>query len=211
MQIDPTDRGLLGLDAMRALRQEDPARLFQYLSEVEQSFLFGVEDRREEGGWGGALRVLLNRNIELHLVSGFNDDMETVDELPQFCVLPDDDRADTSLDTEQTVDGETIKGVVFYVEPQDYDMLCADAVRVAEDYPGWDLVPDSYFLGTELVAFLNRVVLEHPTVRAEREFDFKRGLIGGRPPTDEPEDEPPPEIREDDEDGPERHLRSVKL
>ena len=98
--------------------------------------------------------------------------------------------------------------------------LVGEALQVHERFGDLDLIPDTYFLDTELIAFLNRTVLEHGTVRAEREYDFKRGMVGGThaPPLDEDESEleriddasePSEDEEPDDRDG--EHLRTLKL
>ena len=185
--VEEDDTGRLSLELLRQLRREDPARLFAHIDQVHRSFVFGVEDHREQRDqWGGELRVLLNRNLVLHFVSGFNAAMETDDELPQFCVRPDLGRADLEIETTQILeeDGLEIPGVIFCVEPSDYDRYVGEALRIRERYEDWDLIPDTYYLETELLGFLNRVVLEHPTVQAERKLDFRRGVVGGVAPAD---------------------------
>jgi hypothetical protein len=188
-----TGTEILSLDELRDLRRTSPQRLFNYLLEIEREFIFGVEDHREEDleGWGGELRVVINRNVVVHFVPRLNEAMTCTEELPQFTVLPDERRADSCLETSLVLEEEVVKGVIFYVDPQDYDGLVADALRVVERYEDWDLLPDSYFLGTELISFLNRVVLDHSVVRTEREFDFRQGLVGGEgpPPLDDLDDE----------------------
>lgn len=213
---------LLRADEIRTLQRDNPQGLFAHLHDVMRAFLFGVEDHRDEPDrWGGEVRITINRNVVLHLVPGFNDDMLSVEELPQFCVFPHEDLADSAEDTSQEVDGDPIPGVVFYVTPDEYDRLVGEALQVSERYGDLDLIPDTYFLDTELIAFLNRTVLEHATVRAEREYDFKRGMVGGTmpPPLDdddeselpriEDEDDPSEDEDEDDRDG--EHLRTIKL
>lgn len=190
-------------DEIRSLRHSAPERLFRHLSQVEREFLFGVAARRQDPQeWGGEWEVTINRNLVLHFVPGFNRAMTGVDELPQFCVFPSEDCPGTSEETEQEIDdeGETVAGVVFWVEPGDYAQMVEELAEIAERYGDVDIIPDTYFLETDLVDFLTRVVLEHPTVRVEREFDWKRGLVGGSPPSDEPEDEPALERIEDEED-----------
>jgi hypothetical protein len=197
-----TDSTILSLDELRTLREDNPQGLFRHLAEVQRGFLFGVEDHREdEARWGGEVRVVINRNVELHFVPGFDDEMPTRAELPQFSVLPDEDRADTVEDTTLVLDdGDEVKGAIFWVDPTEYDVLVGAATRALERYEDWDLIPDTYFLDSPLVQFVDRVVLEHSAVRLEREYDFRRGLVGGPPPSDELEDEPPPVIGEEDDD-----------
>jgi hypothetical protein len=199
------DEGLepLTRDEIRSLRHSAPERLFRHLSRIQRQFLFGVAARRSDPqGWGGEWELTINRNLVLHFVPGWNRDMTCREELPQFSVLPSEERPDTSEDTVQVLDddGEEIAGVVFWVDPGDYAQMTEELAEVAERYGDLDIVPDTYFLDTTLIDFLARVVLEHPTVRVEREFDWKRGLIGGVPPSDEPVDEPELERIEDEED-----------
>lgn len=199
------DEGLepLTRDEIRSLRHTAPERLFRHLSQVERSFLFGVAARRSDPeGWGGEWEVTINRNLVLHFVPGFNRDMTRVEELPQFTVAPSEERPGSAEDTEQVLedDGERIPGVVFWVEPGDYAQMVEELGEIAARYEDLDILPDTYFLETELVDFLTRTVLEHPTVRIEREFDWKRGLVGGAPPSDEPEDEPELDRIEDVDD-----------
>jgi hypothetical protein len=195
---------ILDLTELQTLRTDNPQGLFKHLSEVQRSFLFGVEDHRDEASrWGGEVRVILNRNIELHFVPGFNEAMSAKGELPQFCVFPDEARADTVEDTSLLLEeeGEEIKGAIFYVDPTEYDVMVGAATEVVERYATWDLIPDTYFLDTPLIQFIERVVLEHTAIKAEREYDFRRGLVGGAPPDAEAlEDEPVPVIGEEEED-----------
>lgn len=179
----------LGQEELIALRRENPQALFRHLQEIARAFLFGVEDRREDDeGWGGEVRMTLNRNLALHFVPGLNDAMTGDHELPQFCVMPDPQRVDEARTLESSLDdGEKINGVLFTVDPYDYDALLGEAIRIGEAYPEWDLIPDTYFLDTELIRFVTRTVLEHATVQEERRYDFRLGLAGGDgpPPIDE--------------------------
>lgn len=200
------DRDTLTLDEMRTLRQDNPQGLFRHLADVQRAFLFGVEDHRDDDQgdddrWGGEVRVVVNRNVEVHFVPTFNEAMRSRGELPQFCVFPSEERADAVEETSVVLDdGEEIKGAIFYVDPTEYDVLVGAATEVVERYADWDAIPDTYFLDSPLVQFIDRVVLEHDLVRAEREYDFRRGLVGGAPPSQELEDEPAPVIGEDDDE-----------
>ncbi len=205
---------VLELPALRALRRDAPAQLFRHLDELRRSFLFGVEDHRDDEApeaWGGAVRVTLNRNVVLHFVRGLGPGMPTEDDLPQFAVLPDEDRADSAVERELEVEGETFKGVTFYVDPNEWDQLVGHAIAAHERYEDWEAIPDVWFADGPLVPFVTSVVFEHPVVRAEREYDFRRGLVGGKGPPDdldEEEDEAGPitfadedEEEEEEEDG----------
>jgi hypothetical protein len=218
------DGELLTADEIRTLQRDNPQGLFAHLHDVQRAFLFGVEDHRDEPeAWGGEVRLTINRNIVLHFVPRLNSEMSGLEELPQFCVFPDDARADSAEDTSQRIDDdEEIPGVVFYVDPDEYDRMVGEATRVSERFGDLDLIPDTYFLDTELIAFVNRTVLEHGTVRTEREYDFKRGMFGGSqpPPLDDEPDEALPRIEDrddpsadedDDDDLDGKHLRTLKL
>lgn len=197
------EEDVLTRDEIRSLRLSAPSRLFRHLSQVEREFLFGVAARRKhEEEWGGEFEVMINRNLTLHFVPRFNEAMTRLEELPQFTVFPSTVTPDTARETELVLDddGEKIQGVVFYVDPADYGQMCEELAEVEARYRDVDIVPDTYFLDTQLVEFLTRVVLEHPTVRIEREYDFRRGLVGGERPGDEPVDEPPLERIEDVDD-----------
>lgn len=177
----------LSLKELRQLRRNQPQKLFQYIKEVERDFVFGVEDYREEpDAWGGQFRVVVNRNIDLHLVPRFNAAMEKLDELPQFAVMPDPELGGTEDERDIVIDedGETVKGVTFYVEPDTFDRLMEELAEIVGQYDDFDVIPDTYFLDTELVQLLIRRVLEHDAIKAERAFDFRRGLVGGVAPAD---------------------------
>ena len=181
----------LSLAELRKLRRDSPKQLFAYLQQVEREFVFGVEDHRdEEDEWGGEFRVLVNRNVELHFVPRFNKQMETTDELPQYAVVPDSELAGTDAERDIVIDaeGETVKAVVFYVEPETYGRLVDELSEIVERYEDWDVIPDTYFLETELVHLLATRVLEHAVVKEDRAYDFRRGLVGGEPPRDLEED-----------------------
>ncbi|MBI3723143.1 hypothetical protein HY251_04190 [bacterium] len=178
---------ILTLAELRQLRRETPAKLFAHLREVEKNFVFGVEDHREEvDEWGGEFRILVNRNVELHLVPRFNKQMEMTDELPQYAIFPDSELAGTEAEREIVIDdeGETVPAVIFYVEPGCYDRLRDELSEVVRRYEDFDVIPDTYFLETELIRLLATRVLEHEAVKAERAYDFRRGLVGGEPPRD---------------------------
>lgn len=172
----------LPIDELRRLRDEEPEALHRHLLETRRGFLFGVEDHRDEPeAWGGEVRVVINRNVVLHFVPRFNAAMSDKAELPQFTVFPDADRSDKVEETGLRVDDELVRGVIFWVDPTEYDELLRGVVDVLERYEDWPAIPDTYFLDGPLVPFLERVVLEHPTIVAEREYDFRRGLVGGGP------------------------------
>jgi hypothetical protein len=186
---EPSSHHRLSLEEFREMRRDNPRALLSHIEELKLNFVFGIEDRREdESRWGGEVRVLLNRNLTLHLVPGFNEDMLSFEELPQFCIMPNADRSDQTQETEQSLDdGEVIKGVIFYVDPFDYDAYMREAISIFEEYEDWEAVPDSYFPQTELARFISRAVLDHPTITAERKFDFRLNFVGGKepPPIDE--------------------------
>jgi uncharacterized protein YkuJ len=186
------DADILSLDELVKMRRSAPKKLFAYLKEVERDFMFGVEDHREEvDEWGGEFRVLVNRNIELHFVPRFNKEMEKTSELPQYAVMPDARLAGEETEREIPIDddGETVTGVTFYVEPETYELLMDELSEIVARYDDFDLIPDTYFLETELVQLLLQRVLEHDALKAERAFDFRRGLVGGEPPKDLDEDQ----------------------
>lgn len=191
--MQPDDLGaILRCEELMALRRDNPEKLMRHLDGVRRSFLFGVEDGtdREEGDWGGDFRVLINRNVTLHLLPNFRDGTATRDELPQFVVIPDEDRADTREEHTVPVDEEErAPAVIFWVDPFDYDVLAREAQEIAAEYPGWDLIPDTYYLHTDLVKFVERVVFEDAVVRAEREYDFRMGVVGGVAPAPLDEEE----------------------
>lgn len=219
MEPEPDLKDILSRQEFERLRSDHPEALYRYLCEIARDFVFGVHDLRGEE-WGGDARLLLNRNLAVHLVSHFAEGMSSKEELPQFTVFPDAERAERVEVTRAVLDddGEEIEGAIFYVDPEDYDIYLREALDVAERYGAWEAVPDSYYFHTELVRFLNRVVLEHPLVEKERELDFRLPFAAGTadPPVDE-EDYPVEDLvtpeREDsgsepDEEGPTRYVEA---
>ena len=123
----------LNSDELRVLRRDNPQALFRHLTQIRQRFLFGAEDHRDDEEWGGECRVMLNRNIVLHFVRGYTEHMSSRAELPQFCVMATDDRPDTVEETRTAVDAELeVKGALFYVDYDDYEVLIREAVEIAE-------------------------------------------------------------------------------
>ncbi|MCA8922777.1 MAG: hypothetical protein KDD82_13265 [Planctomycetes bacterium] len=211
----------LTVEELKNLRRESPERLFGHLMEVRQAFLFGVEDHREEPErWGGEFRVSVNRNLNVHFARGFTADMPDHDSLPQFVVMADEERAGTSQDTSTTLDdGDSFAGVIYYLDPDDFEIYAEELSEVCAEYPDFDLVPDTYFLDREVLGYLRDVVLKHATVVAEREYDFRQGVVGGReaPPlpvvaredSDDDDDEPVSNPDFDVIDG--EHLRTLRF
>src|SRR6185503_18804118 len=121
-----TARMLTHTEALR-LKNEAPDELARRALEERNEFLFGVRDARNEIGrtWGGEMRILVNQNVVLHLVPRYNDEMRTVDELPQFVIFPDDEQEgeDRTHQYEGVKDLEPFDGVVFYVSTEDYAQI----------------------------------------------------------------------------------------
>ena len=160
--------------------------------------------------------MLLNRNLSLHLVPAFTADMSSVSQLPQFCVMPNEDRIDQVETTEIDVDGDRIRGAIFYVDPFEYDVYLREAIHINEEYADWEAIPDSYYLDTGLVSFIGRTVLDQPVIRVEREFDFRMPFVGGTapPPIDEGDytaEELIEAARSEDDDEPLTGMRSLPV
>ena len=160
------------------LRREAPSEADRRALEEREDFLFAVKDMREDLGvaWGGEVRVLLNQNVVLHLVPRYNDEMRTIDELPQFCVFPDDDREgeDRTHTYAAVKDLEAFDGVVFYVSAESYRRIVAELVDAAARYGDWLRIPDTLYAGGEFVRAARERVLEHALVRAESRYDFSK-------------------------------------
>ncbi|MEZ6183595.1 MAG: hypothetical protein R3F62_01125 [Planctomycetota bacterium] len=216
---DDDDGTRLTVHELNSLRRENPRGLFAHLMDVRQAFLFGVEDhRQEEERWGGELRITVNRNLTVHFAPGFDPNMPDREALPQFVVMPDAARAGTSEDTTTTLDdGDSFAGVVYFLDPDDYEVYVEELAEIQAEYPDFDLIPDTYFLDREVLGYLRDVVLKHATVVAEREYDFRQGMFGGEAP-------PLPELAreadvEDEEGEPDpgydviegEHLRTIRF
>ncbi|MHC4392437.1 MAG: hypothetical protein ACYTFT_05745 [Planctomycetota bacterium] len=160
---------------------ESPAALMQLSLQRREDFVFAVRDDRDEpaDAWGGELRVCVNQNVVLHLVPGFSEGMSTVDELPQFAVMPSSERV--GEDEQRTVAGdeerdlEPFEAVVFWVEPVRYERLVAELVEVAEAFGDPRAVlPDCAYPGARFVELIRERVLGHRVARDERPYDFSK-------------------------------------
>ncbi len=164
-------------EALR-LKNQAPEELARRALEERSEFLFGVHDLRSALGreWGGEVRVMLNLNVVVHFVPRYNDEMRSVDELPQFCVFPDDEREgdDRAHAYEGVKDLEAFEGAVFYVGQELYDRLVRELVAVAAHYGDYAQLPDTLFGEAEFVKLMTTRVLEHPLVRAEKSYDFSK-------------------------------------
>ncbi len=164
-------------EALR-LQKEAPREFDRRALEERRDFLFGVRDLRARFGaeWGGEFRVLINQNIVLHIVPGFNEEMPGVAELPQFVVFPDDERQgeDRTVTFEGFKDLDDFQGVIFYVSATDYEAMVAELEAVAARYADYPRLPDTLYAESKFVRLIAERVLEHPVVRAEREYDFTR-------------------------------------
>lgn len=163
------------------LKNEAPAELGRRALAERNEFLFAVSDRRSALGseWGGEVRLLVNQNIVLHFVPSFNAEMRDLEELPQFVVFADDERdgEDRTHCFEGVKDLDPFDGVVFYVNHALYGKLVRELVEAAERYGDFPLLPDSLFAGSSFVGLVTNRVLDHPAVRAEREYDFSKRVF----------------------------------
>jgi hypothetical protein len=213
--------GFVTLNALelRALAALDPKRLLRWLEDSASAYLFGVE-RFESGGWGGRHRVTVNRNVELHFVPRFNDEMLDESELPRFTVMPDDARPGGVAvhpwqGGEEALPGEPDAGlrrrVIFYMSTENYLELVEELDELIESWSAsphpddecatsFPFLPESLFPGLELSALLKQRVLPHEELARERRYDGRLGYPLG-PQQDEELDEeiPPPIIDDDDE------------
>jgi hypothetical protein len=160
------------------LRREAPEELDRRAFEERRDFLFGVRDLRRVFGveWGGEFRVFINQNVVLHLVPGFNAEMPGEPELPQFAVVPDDARRgeDRTHRYAGFKDLDDFDGVIFYVSRAEYASIVAELAEVASRYGDHPRLPDTLFGDAAFVRLIAYRVLEHPVVRAEREYDFSK-------------------------------------
>ena len=195
-----SDDTRLTVHELLSLRRESPQRLFAHLMEIRQAFVFGVEDHRDEAErWGGEFRVSINRNLTVHFAPAFTPEMPDAASLPQFVVFPDAERAGTAEETTTTLeDGDSFAGVIYYLDPDDYAIYAEELSEICAEFPEFDLVPDTYFLEREVIGYLRDVVLKHATVVAEREYDFRQGVVGGT--SAPPLPEPGPEAEADDDE-----------
>lgn len=161
-------------DAAR-LRRDAPLEADRRSLSERRDFLFAVRDLREEPppSWGGEFRVLVNQNLVLHFVPGFNEEMRNLAELPQFAVFPDDALAgeDRTHGYEGVKDLDAFEGVVFYVASEEYELLRRELADAARRYGDWLRIPDALYEGSRLVRLVSERVLEHSLVQAERRFD----------------------------------------
>src|SRR5688572_22754122 len=129
---------MLNHDEAQRLRREAPNEFDRRALEERNEFLFGALDCRDQLGreWGGEFRVPINQNVVLHFVPRYNDEMRTVDELPQFVVFADDDRhgEDRVHTYEPVKDLDAFDGVVFYVSQDDYRGMIRELGDVAARY-----------------------------------------------------------------------------
>lgn len=168
--------GLTHDDALR-MHAEAPGRLARLAVEESEAFAFEPRDMRGDDGWGGEVRVCLNANIVLHFVPRFDEEMPSIDELPQFVVMPDDDNPDTCEihRYEEVGDLEAFDGVVFRVEPRDYDRMVAELTDLASAFgAGRFLLPDTLYGDTRFVRFVTERVLPHDLAQRERPYDFTK-------------------------------------
>jgi hypothetical protein len=164
-------------EALR-LKNEAPDELDRRAIAERNEFLFGVRDLRSALGreWGGEVRVFLNQNVVVHFVPRYNDEMRTIDELPQFAVFPDDDHEgeDRTHTYEGVKDLDPFDGVVFYVGTEQYSQMVRELTSVAARYGEYQRLPDTLFADAAFVRLLTLRVLEHSLVRAERSYDFTK-------------------------------------
>ena len=188
-------RGMQTLEELRALERQDPAGFLGHIRSMTRAFVLGIEDHRSERGltWGGELRLVVNRNITIHLVSDFNAEMERPPELPQFTVFADDAQQGRDHLTEIPLEGETepVRGVIFYLSEADWRSVRAEAATLADRYAGFDLIPDTWLEGGKLLPLLEDRILAHPRIEQERAYDFRRGILHGTLPVEPPEEEAP--------------------
>lgn len=169
---------MLTHDEAQRLKRDAPRELDRRALEERRDFLFGVRDLRAKFGeeWGGEFRIFINQNVVLHLVPGFTDEMYGEAELPQFAVIPDDDRdgQDRTHTYEGFKDLDSFEGVIFYVSRDLYRALVDELADVAARYADYPRLPDMLYPESNFVRLIAERVLEHPVVRAEREYDFSK-------------------------------------
>ncbi len=166
-------------EEFQRLKRDDPRELDRRALAERRDFVFGVRDERAafaRNEWGGEFRVFVNQNVVLHLVPSYNGEMERPEELPEFCILPDDARRgqDATVRYEGVKDLDAFEGVHFYVSRDAYEKLVGELAGIVERYAEYPRLPDSLYGATEIVKLIASRVLEHPLVRAEREYDFTK-------------------------------------
>jgi hypothetical protein len=169
---------MLTMEEARRLREDAPGDLRRRALADRRDFVFAVRDLRSAYGseWGGELRVLINGNIVLHLARGYNDHMRTDEELPQFCIMRAPDGSGT--DRVHAYDGGeelgTFEGVLFLLEPADYDAVVDELCQVAREFDEHTWLPDTLFPEGRFVHLIRTRVLEHTLVRQEAPYDFSK-------------------------------------
>ena len=162
----------------RAPRPAPPVAPPAGASDEEPDFFFGVSDRRAtfRHEWGGEFRVLINQNVNVHLVPRFNEEMRKLEELPQFSIFASDARAGQTgiVHYEAVKDLDAFDGAVFYVSSAAYDALVRELASIAERFPEFPRLRDTAYADTQIVRLIATRILEHPLVQAERQYDFTK-------------------------------------
>lgn len=168
-------------DDLQRLLAGDDLELRRQAAQAREEFVFGVRDDREafeNGEWGGEFRILINHNIVLHLVPGFNRDMSRREEMPQFAIVfePEDERDsdDEVVLFEGVRDLDPYSGVHFHVGREEYDSLRDELAEISGQYRDFTFIPDVLYADTCLVRLIMNRVLVHRLVLDERRYDFTK-------------------------------------
>ncbi|MFC1708131.1 hypothetical protein ACFL59_15150 [Planctomycetota bacterium] len=160
------------------LQRETPHELASRALSERDEFVFSVRDSREREGvtWGGEFRLCINRNLVLHFTPGFNEEMRNLTELPQFAIMPDEERDghDEVHMYEGTEELEPFEGVIFWVGGQQYEGMVCEIMALAGAFEPRTLLPDVLCGNSHFVRFVTDRVLDNGVVRKERKFDFTK-------------------------------------
>ena len=219
----------LDITELRALAALDPDKLLRWLGDSGSEFIFGVELFPAED-WGGRVRITINRNVELHLVSGPNEAMPELSDWPRFSLAPaltaeaghiedlgpleDSDSDDSDGDADPLLAGEAgnprSAELIFHVDPAEFGQFLQDAVEVVQHWradpadpraASFPFLPESEFRDRPLLQWIRREFMTHERIIAEGRFDGRLGYPRTPPAVDETlEDIPPPVITDTEED-----------
>jgi len=155
-------------EEMVRLNKKNPKALFNKIYGDVKQFYFGVEEVNDLQ-YDGTIEDVedfifdIGRRVMVDFVPELRDYISSFDELPQFSVFPQDDRAGQDMIFTHSRNGFDI--LVFFVSQAEYDLLYEDLAMIASQYDGCDFIPDTWFEGTRVVKFIKNRVYVHPLVK----------------------------------------------